>query len=227
MLEEPPVVRDAFRRTVRLVSTARLRPPVLGRLVAPEDLAALAEIEGATSQRLIAERRGVEGVARGEFVFGVPYAAFVNAAFAYAKPKSPNRFNSVRGAWYAALAVETSLAEVAFHMTEFLAKTGVFEATVDYAELFASMSGEFVDLRRRRPSRAQSRSGDWLSARQRARRRGARPRLERRRLSVRAPPGRGLHRRAVAARRPVGGARRRLQAEMERSPRARDWRLQT
>lgn len=149
MLEGLPVVREAFRRTVRLVSTARLRPPVLGRLVPPEDLAALAEIEGATSHRLIAEQRGVEGSAPGEFVFGVPYAAFINAAFAYAKPKEPNRFNSVRGAWYAALAVETSLAEVAFHMTAFLARTGVFEATVDYAELFASMAGEFVDLRQR------------------------------------------------------------------------------
>ena len=149
MLEGLPVVREAFRRTVRLVSTARLRPPVLGRLVPPEDLAALAEIVGATSQRLIAEQRGVEGAARGEFVFGVPYAAFVNAAFAYAKPKEPNRFNSVRGAWYAAIDVETSLAEVAFHMTAFLARTGVFEATVAYAELFASMAGEFVDLRER------------------------------------------------------------------------------
>jgi hypothetical protein len=34
-------------------------------------------------------------------------------------------------------------------MTAFLARTGVFEATVAYAELFASMAGEFVDLRER------------------------------------------------------------------------------
>ena len=32
-------------------------------------------------------------------------------------------------------------------MADFLAKSGGMTATVDYAELFASMAGEFVDLR--------------------------------------------------------------------------------
>src|SRR3546814_20328922 len=32
-------------------------------------------------------------------------------------------------------------------MTEALAATGVFEAVVEYAELFASFAGEFLDLR--------------------------------------------------------------------------------
>src|SRR5271167_1517175 len=103
MLDRLPVVREAFPRTVRLVSTARLRPPVLAALVSGDDLAALAEIEGATSQRLIAEVRGTAGFGREAFVHGVPYASFVNAAFAYAKPLEPNRFNASRGAWYAAL----------------------------------------------------------------------------------------------------------------------------
>ena len=97
MLDNLPVVREAFPKTVRLVSTARLRPPVLAQLVPPEDLDALAEIEGATSQRLIAEQRGTAGFGRDEFVYGVPYASFINAAFAYAKPLEPNRFNAARG----------------------------------------------------------------------------------------------------------------------------------
>ena len=149
-LDGAPVVRDAFKRTVRLVSSARLRDPVLAALVAEEELAALAEIEGATSARLMAETRGTEGVARDEMVHGVPYAAFINASFAYWKPLEPNRFNAARGAWYAALRVETCMAEVAFHMTDFLAKSGVMKGVVDYAEMFASMAGEFVDLRERR-----------------------------------------------------------------------------
>ena len=52
-----------------------------------------------------------------------------------------------RGAWYAALDVETCLKEVVFHMTEFLARTGKYEAIVEYIEMFASMAGTFVDLR--------------------------------------------------------------------------------
>src|SRR5271166_3373810 len=147
MLDGLPVVREAFPRTVRLVSTARLRPPVLERLVSSDEAAALAEIEGATSQRLVAERRGAEGLSRDEFVHGVPYANFVNAAFAYWKPLEPNRFNAARGAWYAALEVETCMREVAWHMADFLGKSGQYKGVVDYAELFASMAGEFVDLR--------------------------------------------------------------------------------
>ncbi len=132
---------------MRLVSTARLRPPVLERLVSADEAAALAEIEGATSQRLVAEQRGAEGIGRDEFVHGVPYANFVNAAFAYWKPRERNRFNATRGAWYAALDVETCLREVAYHMTEFLARSGVMKGVVEYAEMFAGMAGEFVDLR--------------------------------------------------------------------------------
>ena len=147
MLDGLPVHREAFPKTVRLVSSARLRAPVLEALVPAEDLAALAEIEGATSRRLIAEARGTEGLGRDEFVHGVPYASFINAAFAYAKPREPNRFNASRGAWYAALAVETSMREVAWHMADFLGKSGQLKGVVDYAELFASMAGEFVDLR--------------------------------------------------------------------------------
>jgi hypothetical protein len=147
MLEGLPVVREAFPRTVRLVSSARLRAPVLAALVSADDLPALAEIEGATSQRLSAEARGAEGIGRDEFVHGIPHAAFINAAFAYSKPREPNRFNAARGAWYAALEVKTSMREVAYHMADFLGKSGQLKGVVEYAELFASMAGEFVDLR--------------------------------------------------------------------------------
>src|SRR6204780_866379 len=151
MLDDLPVVREAFPRTVRLVSTARLRPPVLEALVSAEDAAALAEIEGATSNRLLAESRGTEGILRGEFIHGVPYASFVNAAFAYGKPREANRFNAAHGAWYAALDVQTCLREVAHHMSEFLPRSGQLKGGVEYAEMFPRMAGEFVDLRQPPP----------------------------------------------------------------------------
>ena len=54
-----PLVREAFPRTVRLVASARLRDAVLAPLADSDDeLALLAEIEGATSGRLISEERG-------------------------------------------------------------------------------------------------------------------------------------------------------------------------
>ena len=148
-LQGIPIVREAFARTVRLVTTARLRESVLKPLVDSEDeFAELTEIETATSTRATAQERGLEAIGAAEFVHGVPGAVFINAGFAYAKPMELNRFNGPnRGAWYAALVVETCIAEVAFHMAAFLERTGVYEAEVEYTELYASLAGEYCDLR--------------------------------------------------------------------------------
>lgn len=143
-----PVSRIALERTVRLVSTARLRDPVLLKLVGAQYQGDLAEIEGATSGRLAAQQQGTEGLQATEFVGGLPHANFINAAFAYFRPLELNRFNNPgRGAWYAALQVDTCKAEVAFHMARELQRVNDFNAAIDYAEMFASFAGQFVDLR--------------------------------------------------------------------------------
>lgn len=144
-----PIVTEAFPRTVRLVTTARLRAAVLTELVDNEDeLQTLAEIEGATSARLIAQDHGISGLAAKELVYDVPHAHFINASFAYAKPLQRNRFNGTdRGAWYAALDVITCLREVGFHLTTALADAGDYNATVEYVEMFCSLAGDFLDLR--------------------------------------------------------------------------------
>src|SRR3546814_6746900 len=99
MFDGLPCNRDALTRTVSLLTTARLRESVLLGLVDEDDLTALAEIEGATSNRLVAQSRGSGEVQSYELVYGVPHAHFINAAFAYAKPREPSRFNGAdRGA---------------------------------------------------------------------------------------------------------------------------------
>lgn len=148
MIDRFPVILTTIERAVRLVSTARLRPPVLAGLVADDELQTLAEIEGATSERIVRQSRGASGISPMEFAAGVPGHSFINAAFAYSRPRGLNRFNGPsRGAWYAAFEVETSIAEVAFHLTRELDNIGVYETIVDYAELFASFAGEFLELR--------------------------------------------------------------------------------
>lgn len=144
-----PLVREAFPRTVRLVASARLREAVLAHLADDDDeLALLAEIEGATSGRLVAEERGHGGISAAELVHGVPHAKFINASFAYAKPREPMRFSPPdRGAWYAAIDVDTCIREVGHHLTKALADANDFNAVVEYSEMLASMSGVFVDLR--------------------------------------------------------------------------------
>jgi len=146
------VKRIAQDRTIRLVATARLRDPVLRKLVEADDLAALEEIEGAASGRLRAQEAGADRLDRRELVHGLAHAHFINAAFSYFMPRTLNRFSGPgRGAWYAALARDTCVAEVAFHLERELANISDFNATVDYAELFASFIGDFVDLRGAKP----------------------------------------------------------------------------
>ncbi len=139
--------------TVRLIPSARLKPPALAALAdSDEELAALARLESATHGRLQAQAEGLAGLDPRELVFGVPNHTFINAAFAYTRPGG-NRFNDeTRGAWYAAFEVETSLKEVAFHLTRALADAGnAFDNTTKYAELMADFIGPFHDFRPARP----------------------------------------------------------------------------
>ena len=101
------------------------------------------EIEGATSGRLRAQKGGADRLDRRELDLGIPHADFINAAFSYWLPRSLNRFNGPgRGAWYAALELDTCVAEVSFHMERELANISDFNAIVDYAEMFASLIGD-------------------------------------------------------------------------------------
>lgn len=144
----PPTVDLSQRDTVRLISTGRLKPPVLSPLAANfgalEDLAGL---ESVTNSRLQAQETGLPDLDPRELVFGRPGYTFINAAFTHTRPGG-NRFNGEdRGAWYCAFEVETSLGEVAYHLTRELEAIGRFDNVTDYAELLADFFGPFHDLR--------------------------------------------------------------------------------
>jgi hypothetical protein len=143
------------RALVRLIPETRHKPPVLRGLVDTDDEAAiLAEIEGETSARLIAEREGSPALDRRELAFArrardlkLYGQSHINAAFAYTRPTG-NRFNSGdRGAWYCAWHVLTSAAEVGFHRTRELGYIGRFEDEARYVELLADFIGDFPDMR--------------------------------------------------------------------------------
>lgn len=145
----PPLAPLAQRNTVRLVSSAKLKPPVLSGLAANHGtLRDLEEIEGATSGRLVAQQRGLPGgLDPAELVYGRPNHTFINAAFSYTRPGG-SRFNDeTRGAWYCAFEAETSLAEVIFHLTRELENIGRFENTTDYTEMIADFIGDYHDVR--------------------------------------------------------------------------------
>lgn len=144
----PPTVDLAQRDTIRLVSTGRLKAPVLLPLAANhgafEDIAAL---ESATNGRLQAMESGLPDLDPRELVFGRAGHTFSNAAFTHTR-RGGNRFNDEnRGAWYCGFDAGTALGEVSYHLTRELEAIGRFENETDYAELIADFHGPFHDLR--------------------------------------------------------------------------------
>ncbi|MEM9229389.1 MAG: RES family NAD+ phosphorylase [Pseudomonadota bacterium] len=142
------------RALVRLISETHHKPPVLRGLVdSDEEAAVLAEIEGETSARLIAEAQGSPALDRRELAFArrshdltLYGQSHINAAFTYTRP-SGNRFNTGdRGAWYCAWHMLTSAQEVGFHRTRELSFIGRYEDEARYVELLADFIGDFPDL---------------------------------------------------------------------------------
>jgi hypothetical protein len=146
----PRTFNFAQRDTVRLISTGRLKDPVLMPLAANhgvlEDLTAL---ESATNGRLVAQEAGLPELDTRELVFGRAGFTFINAAFTHTRPGG-NRFNEeARGAWYCGFDADTAIDEVAYHLTRELEAVSRFENTTDYAELIADFFGAFHDMRDR------------------------------------------------------------------------------
>lgn len=107
----------------------------------------LFDLDHATNDRLLGEHNLLPGIGVHELLFDVPYARIVNAAFCHAHPLG-SRFNSPdRGAWYAAFAQETAIAEIAFHKTTHLAEIGRFEDDVTYDDYLSDIHAPLFDLR--------------------------------------------------------------------------------
>jgi hypothetical protein len=147
----PPVLQVRQYDTHRLIPS-KYNPDFASVLtrIADDDahLRDLFELEQATNERLWGEGGLLPGIDAQELVFGVPNHRVINAAYTHAHPLG-SRFNGPdRGAWYAAFAVETSQAEVAFHKATEYAEIGRFEDTVTYDDYLADFNAEFNDVRK-------------------------------------------------------------------------------
>jgi RES domain-containing protein len=136
-------------RTHRLIPSRYSDPTVLERLAENSDqLRDLFDLEGATNERLLGETNLLPGIGVHELLFGVPHARIVNAAFTHAHPAG-SRFNGPeRGAWYAALRLQTARAEIAFHKSQELREIEWREPeTFTFDDYLADFRADFHDLR--------------------------------------------------------------------------------
>ncbi len=146
----PPTRECSFRGTHRLIpSKWSAEGTVLAALAGNDaELRDLIELDGATNARLLGEEGLLPGIGVYELLFGVASSEIVNAAFTHAAPRG-GRFNSnLRGAWYAGLERETSIAEVAFHKLEQLREVDwPHEEVSTCDDYLADFAAEFHDLR--------------------------------------------------------------------------------
>jgi hypothetical protein len=144
-------VTDVFalapRPTHRLIPSRF--PPVglFDSVATAADLAAVMELAGWTNDRLVAER--VARLPREEWLYGVPNASVVMAAFLHVSPMGM-RFNGPElGAWYASGDIPTAAAEVGHHLRREIAARGVETMRRTYRAYAATLLGDYRDLRAR------------------------------------------------------------------------------
>ena len=148
-MSDPAFTGFNQKNTHRLIAQAYADEPAVAPLcdtAAERDI--LTALEGMTSGRLMAERGQLEHVSPDELLtpdFGYGYS-FVNAALIYTRIGG-NRFNGEgRGAWYAAMEIETSLAEIAWHLDREIRNAGGADNQSRYVQLVAHVEGWMADL---------------------------------------------------------------------------------
>ena len=152
MMKDVPLTLVRRYDTHRLVPSrhSRAGDSVLTRIADDDEhLQAIFELDAATNDRLLAAHQRFPGIGVEELVSGVPHSHVINAAFCHPHPLGARFSGPDRGAWYAAFALETAQAEVAFHKSVQLTETNwPGEESVTYDDYLADFSAEFHDLRR-------------------------------------------------------------------------------
>jgi RES domain len=109
------------------------------------DLGAVMELVGWTNDRLVAAR--IARLPEAEWVFGLPNASIVMAAFLHVAPGGM-RFNGPElGAWYGSDELRTAAAEVGHHLRRETVARGRASMTRIFRAYAATLLGDYRDLR--------------------------------------------------------------------------------
>lgn len=144
-----PAPRPAFR-----LIPSRFPPIGLFDTVATAaDLEPVMELAGWTNDRLVAAR--INRLPRDEWVYGRPNASIIMAAFLHVAPGGM-RFNTADlGAWYAAAALTTAIAEVAHHLRREAVARRIAAVHRTYRQYSSVLEGDYLDVRGQQSARAE------------------------------------------------------------------------
>jgi hypothetical protein len=141
-----PVRRLVWTPTWRAVPSRFPPIQLFERVADPADLEAVFAVEALTNDRLRAEVGELWRVPPEERVTG-PGAGYVMAAFTHVAPGGGRFTDGTFGAYYAARALETAVAETTYHRGRFLAATREPPMELDVRVLVADLDAELHDVR--------------------------------------------------------------------------------
>lgn len=143
----PPIIVARLKDTHRLIPSIYPPTGILDLITTPKDFEAVAELEGWTNDRISAELGLLNILPAQEWILGRPNATAIMAAYCHPNEEGGRFTSSSRGAWYAALSIETAIKETVFHRTKEIAESGVLETSVQMREYLADFETEFHDVR--------------------------------------------------------------------------------
>ena len=143
----PPITAARLSDTRRLIPSRYPPTGILDLITAPEDFEAVAELEGWTNDRISAELGLLKILPAQEWIVGRANATAIMAAYCHLNEEGGRFTSSRRGAWYAALSIETAIKETVYHRTKEIAESGILETVVQMREYLADFDTEFHDVR--------------------------------------------------------------------------------
>lgn len=147
---QPPLAATGF--DVYRIVPSRFPPVSLfDRITEPGDLDAVYAIEALTNDRLRQEAGDISLVPVEDRVAG-PGSTPIMAAFTHLNPTGGRFTDSTYGAYYAAPAIDTAIAETRYHREQFLGATEAGRPIdVDMRAYLARLNGDLHDIREGAP----------------------------------------------------------------------------
>jgi|SRR6185437_4330458 len=149
----------------RVISSRFPTIHIFERVAHPEDWEALYWLESLTNPRLRDEVGEIELVSREDRVFG-PGTSVIMAAFTHLNPEGSRFADNTFGVFYAALSLDTSIAETRFHREVFLGATHQEATEIDMRSYLCDIVADFHDIRGKREQLAAIYDPDSYAASQ-------------------------------------------------------------
>ena len=137
-------VVPATAGTTRLIPSRFPPIPAYDAVTTHDDLAAVMDLEGWTNDRLVGPR--MSRLPPTEWVYGLPNASVVMAAFLHGSPGGLRFSDASLGAWYGSTHLNTALLEVANGLRKEIALSALKQKSESYLQYKADLAGDYVDI---------------------------------------------------------------------------------